>query len=170
MAEAIGSGGFSLGDKGAVGIVDTLGHRDHAVTLFFINPLHITEEALHIKVRFGEINQVRAGAIGSGQRGGTGQPAGVAAHDLNDADHAGIVDPGILINLHAACCDVLGGRGEAGAVIRAEQVIVNGLGDAHDTALIADLLHILGDFVAGVHGIVAAVVEKVSDIVLFEYL
>ena len=77
---------------------------------------------------------------------------------------------GVLIHLHAGGGDILGGGGEAGAVVGAEQVVVNGLGHAHDAALIAHLLHILGDLVAGVHGVVAAVVEEVADIVLLEYL
>ena len=77
---------------------------------------------------------------------------------------------GVLPDLGAGGGDVLGGRGEAGAVVGAVQVVVNGLGYAHDAALIAHLLHILGDLVAGVHGVVAAVVEEVADIVLLEYL
>ena len=55
-------------------------------------------------------------------------------------------------------------------MVGAEQVVVNGLGDAHDPAGIAHLLHILGNFVAGVHGVVAAVVEEVADIVFLKNL
>ena len=77
---------------------------------------------------------------------------------------------GVLPDLSAGCGDVLGCRGEARAVVGAVQVIVDGLGYAHDAALIAHLLHILGDLVAGVHGVVAAVVEEVADVVLFEDL
>ena len=94
----------------------------------------------------------------------------MTAHDLDDADHAGIVHTGVLIDLHAAGGDILGGRSEAGAVVRAEKVVVDGLGHAHHAALIADLLHIFGDLVAGIHGVVAAIVEEIADIVLFEDL
>ena len=41
---------------------------------------------------------------------------------------------------------------------------------AHDPALVADLIHILGNLVAGVHGVVAAVVEEVADVVLLKDL
>ena len=58
----------------------------------------------------------------------------------------------------------------AGAVIRAEEVVIDGLGHAHHTALVADLLHVLADFVAGIHGVVAAVVEEIADVVLLEDL
>ena len=53
-------------------------------------------------------------------------------------------------------------------MIGAEQVVVNGFGNAHNAAGITDLLHILGDFVAGVHGVVTAVVEEIADVVLLE--
>ena len=42
------------------------------------------------------------------------------------------------------------------------------LRDSHYTALIAHRLHIFADFVAGVHGIVSAVVKEVTNIVVFE--
>ena len=55
-------------------------------------------------------------------------------------------------------------------MVGAEQVVVDGLGDAHDPAGIAHLLHILGNLVAGVHGVVAAVVEEITDVILLENL
>ena len=55
-------------------------------------------------------------------------------------------------------------------MVGAVEVVVDGLGHAHHAALIAHLLHILGDLVAGVHGVVAAVVEEIADIVLLEDL
>ena len=54
-------------------------------------------------------------------------------------------------------------------MIGSEQIVVNGLGNTHDPALIADLLHISAYFIAGIHGIVSAVIEKVPYIVFFEY-
>ena len=53
-------------------------------------------------------------------------------------------------------------------MIRAVEVVVNGLGYAHHAAVITNLLHILGNFIAGVHGVVAAVVEEVTDVIFFE--
>ena len=55
-------------------------------------------------------------------------------------------------------------------MVGAEQVVVNGLGHAHHAAVITDLLHILGDLVAGVHGIVTTVIEEVTDVILLEDL
>ena len=55
-------------------------------------------------------------------------------------------------------------------MVGAVQIVVNGFGHAHDAALIAYLLHILGDLVAGVHRVVATVIEEVADIVLLKDL
>ena len=55
-------------------------------------------------------------------------------------------------------------------MVCAKEVVVNGLGDTHHTALIAYLLHILGDFIAGIHGVVAAVIEEITDVVLLKDL
>ena len=55
-------------------------------------------------------------------------------------------------------------------MIRAEEVVVDGFGHAHHTAVIAHGLHILVDFVAGIHGVVAAVIEKVANVMLLKDL
>ena len=170
VPKAVGGGGLGLGDEGAVGVVDALGHGHQAVAGGVVNPLHIRQELVHIKVHFGQIDQVRAGPGPAGQPGSAGQPAGVAAHDLHDDDRAGVVHSGVLIQLHAGGGDVLGGAGIAGAVVGAVQVVVDGLGHADDVAGVAHPLHILADLVAGVHGIVAAVVEEVAHVVLLEDL
>ena len=170
VTEAVGCAGLGLGNKAAVGIVDALGDRDHAVALFLVDALDVSKEFIHIEVTLGQVDEVGARAVFGGERGGGGQPAGVAAHDLDDADHTGVVHARVLIDLHAARGDILRGAGVAGAVVGAEEIVVDGLGNAHHAALIADLLHILGDLVAGVHRVVAAVVEEIADIMLLEHL
>ena len=170
VAEAVGGRGLGLGDEGAVGVVDALGDGHHAVALLLVDALHVGQELIHVEVHLGQVHQIGAGAVGGGQGGGASQPAGVAAHDLDDADHAGVIHSGILIDLHAAGGNILGGGGEAGAVVGSKQVVVDGLGHAHHAALIADLLHVLADLVAGVHRVVAAVVEEVADVILLEDL
>ena len=48
------------------------------------------------------------------------------------------------------------------------QVIVDGLGHAHEADVALDALAVLGQLADGVHGIVAADVEEVADVQLFE--
>ena len=55
-------------------------------------------------------------------------------------------------------------------MVGAEEVVINGLGHAHDTALVARFLHVFADFITGVHGVVAAIVEKVANVVFLENL
>ena len=151
VTEAVGRAGLGLGNKAAVGIMDALGDCDHAVSLFLVDALNVGKEFVHIEVTLGQVNEVGARTVFGSERGGGGQPAGVTAHDLDDADHTGVVHARVLIDLHAARGDILRGAGVAGAVVGAEEIVVDGLGNAHHAALVADLLHILGDLVAGVH-------------------
>ena len=170
VTEAVVGGNLRLGHEVAVGIVDALGHSHDAAALLGVDALHIVDEVLHVEVDLRQIDQVGACAVQSGQRRSGGQPTGVTAHDLHDHDHAGIIYVGVLIDLHHGGGDILGSRSVAGAVVGAEQVVVDGLGNAHHTAVIAHGLHVVVDLVAGIHGVVAAVIEEVADIMLFEYL
>ena len=159
-----------LGDEGAVLVVDALGDDHQALLLGGVDLLDLRGELVQIEVDLGQVDQVGALAAGVGQRGGGGQPAGVTAHALDDGDHAGVVHGGIAVHFHDGGGDELGRGGEAGAVVGAGQVVVDGLRDAHAANLIAVAQHELGDLVAGIHGVVAAVVEEVADVVLLEHL
>ena len=55
-------------------------------------------------------------------------------------------------------------------MVGAEQVVVDGLRNAHYAAVVANLLHVLRDLVASIHGVVAAVVEEVTNVILLEDL
>ena len=54
-------------------------------------------------------------------------------------------------------------------MVGAKKVIVDGFGNAHHAALIAHRLHIAAYLVAGVHGVVAAVIKEITDVVFFKY-
>src|SRR5699024_7899878 len=99
---------------------------------------------------------------------GSSQPDSVTAHDFNDRDHARIIDSGVFINLSARGGDILGGTGKTRAVVRAKQIVVNGLGNAHHAAIPTGLGHKTADFVACIHGVIAAIIEEITDVVLFE--
>ena len=150
--------------------MDALGHRSEYLAVGLINLIDVGKELIHIEITFGEVHEIRAGAKVRGQRSACRKPARVTTHDLHDSDHAVVVNSRVLIDLHAARCDIFCRAAEAGAVIRAVKVVIDGLGDAHDAALIADGLHVTADLCAGVHGIVAAVIEEIADVVLLEYL
>ena len=150
--------------------MNALGHGHDAVLLLVVDALHVSQEGIHVEVPLGEVNEVGTVALHAGQSGSGSQPAGVTAHALDDGHHAGVVHMAVTGDFHDGGGNILGSGSEAGAMIGTGQVVVDGLGHAHDPALIADLVHILGNFVAGVHGVVAAVVEEVTDVVLLEDL
>ena len=131
------------------------------------------EEALAIERDFGKQNDVRriAGFL-AGQAAGGGHPAGVPAHDFEHeylgrgARHGGHIER----RLARGDGDVLGGGAESRAAIGDGQIVVDGLGnpDAGD-----GICHLHGDFghlLRRVHGIVAAVVEEIADVVRAEYV
>ncbi len=64
------------------------------------------------------------------------QPARMAAHALDDGDLADVIDAGVARNLHDRGRNILGSRGKARAVVGAEQVIVDGLGQEEHAPVI----------------------------------
>ena len=115
------------------------------------------------------LTQMLAGHLVGKQGGGGGDPAGVAAHELHH-HHMDGQGGGVKGQLQGGHRGIFGRTAEAGAVVRDGQVIINGLGDSDDPQLVAGLAGQLIDLVAGVHGIVAAVVEEVADVELLEAL
>ena len=150
--------------------MDSLGDSYYAVAVLLVDGIHIGQEFVHVEIHLRKVHQVGGATHHTGQGGCTGKPARVTAHDLNHSDHAGIVYPAILVHLSARGGNILGGGGKARAVVGAEQVIVNGLGDAHNPALIARLGHEAADLGTGIHRVVAAIIEEIANIILLENL
>jgi hypothetical protein len=106
-----------------------------------------------------------------GQRGARGDPAGAAAHGLDDRDQVALAHRLVVAgDLPHGGGEVFDHAAVAGAVVGAGQVVVDRLRDADDAQLIALLLGQLGDLVGRVLGVVAADVEKVPDVVGLEHL
>ena len=148
--------------------MESLRDRDQALVLRLIDLVDIRQKAFHVKIHLGKVDEIRAVAHPGSQSSRAGQPAGVASHDLQNGNGSVVVHMGVPLDLHAGGSDVSGCGAEARAVVGAVEVIVNGLGHADDAARIAHGLHVLGDFVACVHGVVAAVVEEIAHIILAE--
>ena len=94
----------------------------------------------------------------------------MAAHDLHNRDRAGVIHAAVFGNFHAGGRYVLGCARKARTVIGAEEVVVDGLGHTHHAAVPIVRLHIAADLVAGVHGVVAAVIEEVAHVVFLKDL
>ncbi len=170
MAEAIGSRGLSLGYEGTVCVVDALRYSYDNIVVLLPQCGNVFQELVHVKVNFRQVNQISRIASNGSQGSSACQPACVTAHDLDDGNLTLVVYVGILVNFCDGSSDILSSRSEARAVIGAEQVVVDGLRNAHNAAVVANLLHILRDLVAGIHGVVTAVVEEVTNVILLEDL
>ena len=53
-------------------------------------------------------------------------------------------------------------------MVGAEKVVINGLRDAYNVYIVARFRHILAYFVASIHTVVSAVIEKIPHVVFFE--
>ncbi len=129
------------------------------------------QELLLVELHLGEQDHDRDALIRH-QRAGGGDPAGVTAHDLDDEDLGGGGAHGAHVEggLQGGDGDVLGHGAEARAVVGDGQVVVHGLGHVDGLDRIAHGLGELGDLVAGVGGVAAAIVEEVADVVGLEDL
>ena len=158
-----------LTDIAAILELDALRHRDDDAGLLLLHHAHLLDEVLHMEGDFGQADHVHALAVVAlGQCGGGGQPAGVAAHDLDDGDILGAVDGGVADDLLHHHADVLGRRAVAGSVVGDHQIVVDGLRHAHEADVALDALAVLSQLADGVHRVVAADVEEAADVQLFE--
>ena len=159
-----------FGDELAACVGNTFGNSYHALAAVLLHyRFNVVLELVDGERNFGEIDEVCAETLVISKACRSSQPACMSAHDLNYGDHRGVVNVSVQLKLHHRGSDVLSRAAVTGAMIGAEQVVVDGLGYADDSAFPARLLHELAYLVAGIHRVVTAVVEEVTDIVFLEY-
>ena len=172
MSESIRAGSFSLRNKRAVGVMQSLRYCDKNISLLLHYLYHIIGKSIEIKSYLGQVYKVGATSISvfSGKSRTGCQPAGMTAHYLNNGHHVGIIYIGILADLHAGSGNKFCRASEAGTMVGSEKIVVDSFGNSHNAALISYLLHVLAYLIAGIHGIVSAIIEKVPHVIFFKYL
>ena len=116
-----------------------------------------------------QADQVHALAVlAPGQGGGGREPAGVAAHDLDDGHKVGAVHRRVADDLFHDHADILGRGAVAGRVVGEHKVVVDGLGHAHEADAGAHRAAVPRQLVDGVHAVIAADIEEPLDVQLFE--
>ena len=131
VAESVFAAG--VGEKSAVRIAHAFGNHDHAVADAFDGGLGLGQESRFVERHFRQQDDVRrVVATLLRQAAGGGDPAGVAAHGLEDEHLGGRLAHGghVQRRLSHRDGDVLGHGAEAGAGVGVRQVVVDGLGDA----------------------------------------
>src|SRR5262249_57014358 len=92
--------------------------------------------------------------------------ARVPAHRLGDRHRIeGVHRFGVAAGFHDAGREVLGHAAIAGAMVGADQIVVDRLGHADHAHFVTFTLSEAIDLVGGIHGVVAADVEEIADIV-----
>ena len=167
MAEAVHDA--RVGHGRAVGVVDALGHGDQQSPSLGPFLLHRGQEGLLVKAGLRQVHQVLAGHLVGEEGGGGGDPPGVAAHELHD-HHVDGQGGGVKGQFQGGHRGVLGRAAEARTVVGDRQVIVDGLRNTDDPQLVPGLAGQLVDLVAGIHGVVAAIVKEIADVELLEAL
>jgi len=132
--------------------------------------VEITEEAVRVEGKFGQIDQVRGVIVVElGERCGGGEPTRAAAHGF--IDRGGL---GERADVHAEVADrlgdVAGGGAVTGAAVGAGDVVVDRLGDADDREVEPPCRCRLGNRVSAAEGAVAADHEEMSDVAVLQML
>ena len=149
--------------------MDALGHGDQQPPA--LGPLLLDggQELLLVKVGLGQVHQVLTGHLAANRADAAVIHPALRPMSSITTTWMGRAEAS-KASSRADTAAYLGCAPKARAVVGDRQVIVDGLGDADDPQLIAGLAGQLVDLVAGVHGVVAAVVEKVADVELLEAL
>ena len=103
MTEPVGSGGFCLGHKRTVRVMESFGYGNKDIAFLLHDLQDVIREPVKIKVSFGEIDEIRAASVAVFRceccRGR--EPSCVTSHDLYDRDHICIINIRVLAYLHA---------------------------------------------------------------------
>ena len=161
----------ALTNVSAIGKMNSLGHRDNDVGMLFESRSYVSKELVHIEVSLGKVNEVGSDSVYySSDCCRSGKPARITSHDLNDGNRLCGVYRAVADDLLHGGCDIFSRRAKAGCMVGNDKVIVDGLGNTDDPHLVIVSLGILGKLCNGIHRIVSANIEEVSDVVFLEYL
>ena len=170
MAEGVDEGGVvaQLADERAVRQFDTFRDGDDDRLLDEAQVFDVVDELVGVERDFRQVDEVRAVAVRViGEHGSGGQPAGVTSHDLDDAEFRFGRAEGLVVTddlLHRGG-DELGGGAVAGRMVGHRKVVVDGLRDTDEFLIFPVHGSVVGQLFDGVHGVVAADVQEVLDVV-----
>ena len=172
MAESVGTGSTVVfADESAVFVMDSLGYTDDNVAVFLKGSINFPEKFFYIEIRFRKINEkwVVSGVF-PGKGSGSGEPACVTSHDLDNGDRFFLINTGVQGDLTDSGSYVTGSASEARGMVCVYKIVINGLRLAEDTDITVDLFGIAGKLADGIHGIIAANVQKITDLHPVEFV
>ena len=171
MAEIVCAGSLAvLTDKAALCVGDAFRYADDDVRSVFQRISHILYEFLHIEGDLRQIDEHRIiTGLFSGQRRGSGKPACVASHKLYDRHRLLFIDGSVQHDVPHGGRHILGRTAVAGGMICLHQIVVDGLWHADKSNGRIYFSGITGKLVYRIHGIIAADIEEIADLQLFQF-
>ena len=170
MTECVGSAALcSFANVCAVSGADTLGNGNDDVRMLFKCFFKIGIEIVEIERYFGEIYEVGLYVrIERGKSCRRRKPACITTHDLYDGNGFYGINGGVAEDLLHGGCDIFCGRAVAGGVVCAGKVVVDGLRYADDAHIVADALCEFGELRNGIHRVVTADIEEITNVKFLE--
>ena len=146
----------------AIRQLHALGHSHYHRCLLLMKLLHLFHESIHVKGHLRKEQHIRPLAVLSlCESSCSCQPACVPAHDFQDGHILLVIYQSVTDDLLCNGADILGCAAISGGMVCGRQVIVNGLWNAHKADSAAVEQGIVGKLLNGVHGVIAADIEKV---------
>ena len=151
--------------------MNAFGYTDDQVVFCLKTFFQRSKERFLVKIRLRQINQHRVVLLEfAGKYGCCGQPAGMAAHDLNDGNRFCIINRSVQSDFTDGSSHIFCGTAESRCVVGEYQVVVDRFRNTHDT-----YINVVGSSIAGkladrIHRIVSSYIKKVTDVHLFKFL
>ena len=92
----------------------------------------------------------------------------MASHDLDDGDRSLLIDRGIKNDLADSGSNIFCSASESGGVVREDKVVIDRFWNPNEFHTASDFFRVAGELVHGIHGVISAHVEKVTDVHLAE--
>ena len=149
---------------------DSLGYRNKNGGMIFKSVFNVVYKSLFVEDTLGKIYKVGALAVKRCECRRSGKPSRISAHDLNDSHSIHSIYVYITYDLCDGSSHKLCGTAKSGRMIGSHKIVVYSLRNTYYTKLIIVRCRISRKLENGIHRIVAADIEEVSDIILFEDL
>lgn len=129
--------------------------------------IYLCERAFDIKCPLTQVDQLGHISRFISCEGRTGrQPSCIAPHDFHNRHRRNIIDIAVACNLCKSGGNEFGRRAKTRTMVCLSKIVVDGLRSSHDLDIIHSVFPTVhGKLIDGIHRIVSAGVNKISDII-----
>ena len=159
----------SLADIASVGISQAFRDGNNHIRMLFKSRSDIIHKSVHVKCSFGKVYKVGSYPVyNTSDSRSRSEPARVSSHDLYYRDRLYGIYRAITYDLLHGNGNILCRRTEAGGMVGSHKVVVYCFRNSDNTHFVIVALKILAQLRHCIHRVVAADVEEIAYIVLFE--